>query len=85
MVIAGVVTQVNDNEMVCASGAEPPADGKIGCTVNVNNAPVLDVNKTDNGVFGALDAAVHKASANESVTPQSASISTAKVPCESVV
>jgi hypothetical protein len=81
----GVVTQVNDNETVCASGAVPPADGKIGCTSNAKTDPVAAVNETVNGVFGADSAAVHNALHNDPPAVQSANISTANVPCESVV
>jgi len=71
---------MNDNETVCASGAVPPADGKIGCTSKANDAPVADTNTTGNPVFGAFVADVQSASHNDEAAPQSASISTANVP-----
>ena len=71
--------------MVWASGAVPPADGKIGWTSNANDAPVSATNTTANPVFGALVAAVQRASHNDEAAPQSASISTANDPWVSVV
>ena len=85
MVKLGVVTQVNDNETVCASGAVPPALGRIGCTSKANDAPESAPKITERPVFGALVAAVHSSSQSELAAPQSASISTANVPCVSVV
>jgi hypothetical protein len=48
----GVVTQVNVIETVCASGAVPPADGKIGCTVKLKVLPGSVSRITAKGVFG---------------------------------
>jgi hypothetical protein len=76
----GVVTHVNASETVCASGAVPPADGKIGWTSNANDAPESAPNMTERPVFGAFVAAVHKASQSEFAAPQSANISTANEP-----
>jgi hypothetical protein len=76
----GVVLQVNSSETVCASGAVPPADGKIGWTSKANDAPESAPKITERPVFGAFVAAVHKASQSDPDAPQSASISTAKVP-----
>ena len=75
-----MVTQVNANETVCASGAVPPADGKIGCTSKLNVDPDAAVKTTAKGVFGAVSAAVHSALHSDPPAGQSASISTAKVP-----
>jgi hypothetical protein len=79
------VTQVKASDTVCASGAVPPADGKIGCTSKANDAPESATNTTANPVFGAFVAAVQSASHNDDAAPQSASISTANEPCVSVV
>jgi glutamate 5-kinase len=65
----GVVTQVNESDTVCASGAVPPADGKIGCTSNANDAPESAPKITDNPVFGAFVAAVHNASQSDPDAP----------------
>jgi hypothetical protein len=80
IVRTGVVTQVKASETVCASGAVPPADGKIGCTSNWNAAPESAPKITDSPVFGAFVAAVQSDSHNEFAAPQSASISTANEP-----
>jgi hypothetical protein len=39
-------------DTVCASGAVPPDDGKIGCTVKLKVLPVFVSRITANGVFG---------------------------------
>ena len=80
MVKTGVVTQVKASETVCASGAVPPADGKIGCTSKAKDAPESAPKITERPVFGAFVAAVHNASHNQLAAPQSASISTANEP-----
>jgi hypothetical protein len=49
---AGVVTQVKVIDTVCASGAVPPADGKIGCTVKLKVLPGSVSRITAKGVFG---------------------------------
>ena len=80
-----MVTQVNASETVCASGAVPPADGKIGWTSNANDAPVSATNTTASPVCGAFVAAVQSASQSDEAAPQSANISTANEPWVSVV
>jgi hypothetical protein len=85
IVKTGVVTHVNANETVCASGAVPPADGRIGCTSKANDAPVSATNTTPKPVCGALVAAVHNASQSDDPAPQSANNSTARLPWVSVV
>jgi hypothetical protein len=76
----GVLTHVNASETVCASGAVPPADGRIGCTSNWNDAPESAPNMTERPVFGAFVAAVQSSSQSEFAAPQSANISTANEP-----
>ena len=58
IVKTGVVTHVNASETVCASGAVPPADGRIGWTSNANDAPESAPNMTERPVIGALVVAV---------------------------
>jgi hypothetical protein len=84
-VATGVVTHVNDKSTVCASGAVPPADGKLA---EHQMQTLLQCQRLIQLAMVCLVRWLRQSTMLHTMMmllPQSASMETANVPCVSVV